>query len=263
MNRWTFRPLLAVCVVALAATVASARVDLRFAPPDTTVEVGADCRMSILLDAPLEIRTIDVNVTYDTTVVRSLGGGAGTLYTDSGIFTFQGFEEDTLGHWHGYAILMGAGLFIQGPGELFYWLFEGLAEGTTPIIAVEAYLSTTDGSWFEDVVLPQARVTVGDPLSSVIDVPLLRKGLDLWPNPFNPRTFLSFDLQDPGYARLSVYDLRGRELVVLHDGATPSGGSTFVWDGTDRGGRPQPGGQYVFRLVTGDDVRTAKATLVK
>jgi hypothetical protein len=165
----------ALALVCFAAAGAQAQVQLRFDPPDTTVAVGQPCRMSIVLDDTLRIRTIDVTVDYDTTVVRSLGGGAGTLYTSSGVFTFQGFEEDVPGQWHGYAVLMGAGLYIQGPGELYYWEFEGLIDGRSPVTTVSVYLSTTDGSWFESVELPGAQVTVGaGPTSSVDDLPGVR-----------------------------------------------------------------------------------------
>ena len=53
----------------IVAGPASAQVDLRFAPDDTTIAVGDTLRMSIMLDQVIDVRTIDVDVTYDTTVV--------------------------------------------------------------------------------------------------------------------------------------------------------------------------------------------------
>ena len=251
-----------VALTVATASVANAQVDLRFDPSDTTIAVGDNCRMSIMVDAALEIRTIDVHVTYDTTVVRSLGGGAGSLYTDSGVFTFAGFEEDTLGHWHGYAILMGAGLFIQGPGELFYWNIEALADGTTPITAIEVYLSTTDGSWFDDVLLPATTVTVGS-ASPVGGIPPLQNSLDLWPNPFNPRTRVSFELPFTGWVNLSVFDVSGRRVAELLNGAANAGPLTAEWAGCYSDGRAAPGGTYLFRLDGPHIHSVTKGVLVK
>jgi hypothetical protein len=244
------------------AGTAAAQVDLRFDPPDTTIAVGDTLRMGIMIDQVIDVRTIDVNVLYDTNIVKSLGGGEGSLYTDSGIFTFAGFEEDTLGHWHGYAVLMGAGLFIEGPGELFYWEFEGLAEGVTPIIAAEVYLSMTDGSWYSDVILPYATVRVGE-ISHSPDVPPVKTGLNLWPNPFNPRVSLGFDLAAEDWVRIEVYDVQGRRVAALYDGIAPAGPFTATWDGRDQQGHAAPGGVYLFRLVTPRRTAFTRGVLLK
>lgn len=242
---------------------AAAQVELRFSPPDTTIQPLSAMRMSVMIDEDIEIRTIDINVTYDTTIVASLGGGAGRIYTDSGLFTFQGFEEDTPGHWHGYAVIMGAGLFVAGPGELFYWDLAGLQEGVSAITAVEIYLAATDGSWYEDVALPPTTVTVDDPLSAVQSPPGLQPIPRLSPNPFNPRTEFSCDLTDAGWTRLAVFDLGGRRVATLHEGLAPAGRFSRSWNGRDASGRSQPGGVYFFRLETSHGIRSTKGILLK
>ncbi len=266
MNRWlvSIRPLLLGTVLVLAAVGSVfAQVHLSYSPADTTLAPGQPGRLSIMVADTLEIRTIDVTVTYDTTVVRSVGGAAGKLYTDSGIYTFQGFEEDTLGTWHGYAVLMGAELFIEGPGELYTWDFEGLAEGVTPVTTVSVYIATTDGSWFEDVTLPGTTITVHDPLSAVDNPPALQGRLELSPNPFNPLTTVKFNLDRDGPARLEVFDTRGRRVSVIHDGFSPAGPLAARWDGRDDAGRIQPGGVYLFLLRTGYGTARAKGVLLK
>lgn len=249
---------LAACLFAPAA---AAQVDLRFDPPDTNLTAGESCRLSILIDEPLEIRTIDVTVQYDPAVLGSLGGAKGQLYTDSGIYTFDGFEEETPGEWHGYAVLMGAGLFIQGPGELYYWDFEALADGATPLHTVSVYLSMTDGSWYETVLLPDGQVTVGD--SSA--VPELPSGapLRVGPNPFNPSTRLSFELLRSGPVRVTVHDAGGALVATLLDGIREAGLATVRWNGRDRAGRTAPSGMYLFRVESASGTRAAKGLLLE
>ncbi|HPF70111.1 MAG TPA: hypothetical protein PLQ13_05515, partial [Candidatus Krumholzibacteria bacterium] len=104
-------------LAALLAASAAQAVTLRFAPQDTVIAVGETGRLSVMIDEPITIRTIDVTVAFDTTYVTSLGGGAGTLYTTSGYQLFRGFEMLEPGVWHGYSIVLGAGLSLVGPGE--------------------------------------------------------------------------------------------------------------------------------------------------
>ncbi len=251
-----------VCVI--EAQAVEAVVNLRFSPADTVIMAGKTGRLSIFVDdIDANVRTIDVHVTYDTAVVTSLGGGAGALYTDSGFFVFQGIENDVPGEWHGYAIVMGSTDFLEGPGELFYWEFSALADGVSPIIAVVADVAAGDGTYYPDVSLNPTTIIVGDPLSAVDNIPQQPARLMVWPNPFNPRASLLVDMPQTGLAQVSVYDLRGRKLIVLHDGQLSQGESTFVWDGRDSTGQPQSTGQYFFRLLTETGSLVTRATLIK
>ncbi len=251
------------CVLLLTAAAALAQVHLRFDPPDTQLAVGESGRLSIRIDEMLEVRTLDVVVDYDTTVVRSLGGAEGTLYTDSGIFTFAGFEEDEPGTWHGYAVLMGAGLFVQGPGELYHWDFETLANGICPVTAVQVSLSMTDGSWYEDVLLSDGKVTVGSGSGTDPRVPAVTSGLRVAPNPFNPRTWIHFELDRSGPARLEVLDLRGREVAVLADRVLSAGPQKVEWSGRAANGRAVPSGIYLFRLRSSGKVHWQRGVLLR
>jgi hypothetical protein len=254
----------AVSLFLLAGIVpAYAQITLRFSPPDTTIMPASVGRLSVMLDDAIDIRSINIVVTYDTTIVKSIAGEVGALYTDSGFFTFQGFEEDTLGEWNGYAVLMGSGLAIYGPGELFWWDFETLAEGVTPVISLAADISDINGDWYADVSLDSTTIIVGDPLSGVHDVPDLRGDLRLYPNPFNPRTEIFFDLDRSGWVELAVYDVRGHQVMVLHDGTAQAGQFKSSWNGLDSSGLAQPGGVYLFRMSTPAGRSVTKGVLLK
>ena len=83
------------------------------------------------------------------------------------------------------------------------------------------------------------------------------------PNPFNPRTVLSFDLARPARATLAIYDIRGMLVRRLLDQELPAGRHEAVWDGRDDGGRGAASGVYLARLQTGGEVRERKLTLVR
>ena len=80
-----------------------------------------------------------------------------------------------------------------------------------------------------------------------------------WPNPFNPRTTFELRLTvDLASARLRVYDLRGRLIETLHDGALAAGKHRFGWQP-----RQVASGVYLYRLEGGDQVVTGKVVLAK
>lgn len=252
-----------VLVPVLMALPASAQIDLRFDPPDTNLQIGQTCRVAVRIDTDLAIRTIDVVAAYDTTVLRSIGGEPGAVYTDSGIYLFDGFDYPAPGQWHGYAVPMGAGTYVQGPGELYVWEFEAIADGASPITTIDIHVALADGTWPEDITLPDGQVTVGGP--SAVELPPApgTGGLQIGPNPFNPSTGLYFELFRDGPVRLTVYDAHGRRIAVLLDGPASAGPVTVRWNGRDRSGRAAPSGLYFFRLESASGARTAKGVLLE
>jgi uncharacterized membrane protein len=83
------------------------------------------------------------------------------------------------------------------------------------------------------------------------------------PNPFGPRTTLSFSLANSGPARVSVYDLAGRQVAVLADRSFDAGQHEVTWDGTGPDGRSLANGVYLVRLQGDGQVRQARVTLVR
>ncbi len=83
------------------------------------------------------------------------------------------------------------------------------------------------------------------------------------PNPFNPKTTLSFRLPAEQDVRLAIYDARGRLLDELLAGTLSAGEHQVVWEGQDRQGRSMPSGVYFYRLDTNQGPLTGKAVLLK
>jgi hypothetical protein len=83
------------------------------------------------------------------------------------------------------------------------------------------------------------------------------------PNPFNPRTALSFTLPRAGRVMLEIFDIAGRRVKVLASSSLPAGVHELVWDGTDDRGGQVASGAYLGRLVTDDGVARVKMQLVR
>lgn len=84
-----------------------------------------------------------------------------------------------------------------------------------------------------------------------------------YPNPFNPRTVIAFELDAAGPAALRVFTLDGRSVRVLRLGDLPAGPHRAEWDGRDESGKPAAAGTYVVRLDTPAGTRSRSVTLVK
>lgn len=84
-----------------------------------------------------------------------------------------------------------------------------------------------------------------------------------FPNPFNPKTTVQFNLAAPGFAQLGVYDAQGRLLRVLVAAELPAGPQAVTWNGTDALGRPVASGVYFIRLRAGSEEFSQKIVLAK
>lgn len=103
------------------------------------------------------------------------------------------------------------------------------------------------------------KTAVGDPGAT----PAVHRLLGAWPNPFNPRTEVRFELASTTRVRVRVHDVRGRLVRTLTDELLPSGQHQVIWDGTDRSGRRVASGTYYLRLEADDRVETRKVSLLK
>lgn len=79
-----------------------------------------------------------------------------------------------------------------------------------------------------------------------------------YPNPFNPSTTISFDLPENSNVRLIVYDVLGREVAQLVNGAREAGYHSATWDASI-----MASGVYFARFTVTDasgNVRLNKVT---
>ena len=80
----------------------------------------------------------------------------------------------------------------------------------------------------------------------------------LYPNPFNPSTEVSFSLPIDNHVKLSAYDVRGKEVDVIFEGAQSVGQHSYTWNASSL-----PSGVYYIRLQAGTMVTSQKALLIK
>ncbi len=124
-------------------------------------------------------------------------------------------------------------------------------------------LGTAAGGWYG---LPLDCGSVGTeppPSSDPESVPARLRLLPAVPNPFNPRTRISWEQDRPGQVTVSVYDLAGRLVTTLTDESHTKGRHTETWDGLDSRGRGAAAGTYLVRITQGDDHDALSVTMTK
>ncbi|MBT7097766.1 hypothetical protein HN937_10360, partial [Candidatus Poribacteria bacterium] len=82
-----------------------------------------------------------------------------------------------------------------------------------------------------------------------------------YPNPFNPETWIPFDLAEAGPATVTVYDAVGRAVRRIDLGYTTAGSHrtrdrAAYWDGRNDAGEPVASGAYVAEFSSGSVSQT-------
>ncbi|MBN2103814.1 T9SS type A sorting domain-containing protein [bacterium] len=107
-------------------------------------------------------------------------------------------------------------------------------------------------------------ITVYSPLSITMDnLPEATEMKKAYPNPFNPKTFISYQLSKDTRVEISVFDLLGRRLRTLHDGPQFAGSYQVYWSGTNENGINVPSGAYIIRMQTDRITQVQKVLFMK
>lgn len=84
-----------------------------------------------------------------------------------------------------------------------------------------------------------------------------------FPNPFNPNTYIRFDLPQQSRVHLIVYNLLGQKVRTLVNGVQDAGFREILWDGKNDAGVSVSSGVYLYRITSERFVKTRKMMLLK
>lgn len=84
-----------------------------------------------------------------------------------------------------------------------------------------------------------------------------------YPNPFNPKTTIRYELAKDTQVSLRIFDASGRMVSVLVNGREDAGRKEVNWMGRDDAGRPLPSGIYFYRFEADGIVESQKMLLLK
>ena len=84
-----------------------------------------------------------------------------------------------------------------------------------------------------------------------------------FPNPFNSRTTIHYELPKQELVQIIIFDLLGHQVKRLVDGFRGAGVNSIVWDATNDHGQPVSAGIYIYQLKAGGFLQTRKMILLK
>ena len=147
------------------------------------------------------------------------------------------------GTWYNY--FAGDSIEVTNPNEAI------------PLLPGEFHIFTT-----KKLPTPETGLVVSD-VAVAGSGPHTFRLYDAWPNPFNPETRISFDLDLSSKVSLKILDLLGREVRTLLQGRQQPGSFNLRWDGRDARGRDLPSGIYLISLQAGSRHLVKKVTLLR
>ncbi len=131
----------------------------------------------------------------------------------------------------------------------------GLAPGTYwwKVQAIDNLFAVSAFSVAKSFTVPVPKTAAGD---SVADFTNTREAIPKefalspnYPNPFNPSTRLNLNLPENGRVVAVVYDLKGQEVVRLHDAEMTAGYKFLDWDGRNAVGSVAGNGVYFVKVI--------------
>ncbi len=92
--------------------------------------------------------------------------------------------------------------------------------------------------------------------------------LQNFPNPFNPETWIPFQLKEEAEVVIRIYNVKGELVRVLSIGPKPAGSylskeKSAFWNGKNRSGEAVANGLYFYTFKAGDFTASRKMILVK
>ena len=101
-----------------------------------------------------------------------------------------------------------------------------------------------------------------------IGKPKLTQLLQNFPNPFNPETWIPYQLSEDSLVSLSIYDTTGKLIRTLPLGYQSAGfynsrGRAAYWDGRNETGESVASGIYFYQLTTPSFHQTRRLVIIK
>ncbi len=230
--------------------------------------------------------TIADGMHYSAFFVRAMTASPGVFFDsapDSGYSVDNLVPATPQGLFVAYSGVSGNSLSWQESPDSDFMHFK-IYRGTTPDFAIDpgaASHLTTGTDWIDtsggfgdyyrisavDFSGNESPVTdTLDTQVSGVDDDLLPRATALhpvYPNPFNPRTTISFAMVKAGHAKVSIFDVSGRFVQTILEQDLAGGTHEVVWQGTDSDGRALASGVFFARLEADGFVGTQRMVLVR
>ena len=215
--------------------------------PEVKAHLGDELRLPILIDNANGLFAGGLILRYDPNVLKAEDVLAGAL--SSGTYWKANVQEEGV-----VRIAFASEEEIRGSGTLFEVRMKSVGEGDSEIKIERADLFMNWGMRVEGGLV---RVIPGETVL-----------LPNYPNPFNPETWIPFQLAKEADVVIRIYDVRGNLIRTLDLGRLCAGyytsrSSAAYWDGRNEIGERVASGVYVYQMVVGDKGFVRRMVILK
>jgi FlgD Ig-like domain/FG-GAP-like repeat len=147
------------------------------------------------------------------------------------------------------------GVVIASTADTTY-IDSGLSEDTYEYCLTAVYSDSLESTPCETVQIFVTPITEDDAPGSSIN-------LTNYPNPFNPATTITFQLEESARANLQIYNCTGQLIKTFAYNVYPAGISSLEWDGYTDSKLPAASGIYFISLKVNNSVISRKMLLLK
>lgn len=147
-----------------------------------------------------------------------------------------------------------------------------ISSGATPVQSAQYFnLHSTVGQVFSSRTVKDSIYNLTSGFLGIINVkvteveqptdvanPVKYRLYQNYPNPFNPETTIQFDVSSPTKVVLKVYDLLGREVIILVDALHQPGVYKITFDASNLAS-----GMYFYQIQMNDFVAVKKMVLLE
>ena len=104
-------------------------------------------------------------------------------------------------------------------------------------------------------------VSVEEMVEFISQIPI--EFLKNYPNPFNPRTTISFAIAEPGKAKVEIFNIKGQKVKTLLNKHLKGGKHSVIWNGTDNSNKKVSSGVYFYQVSVNNEQKVKKMLMLK
>jgi len=229
------------------------------------VQIGEELEISVIAEQVADLYTYSFEVSYDTSGLKLINQ-AGIAATEGDFLKrntgktpslFLTREENTR-----TLIVAGsvtgevAGVFGSGEVARLHFQIISDAPGTISLSNI-----LVNDHTFKQNLLPSQKLVLRA-------VPRQTAAIRNYPNPFNPETWMPFQLAEDAQVTIQIYNISGELIRSVSLGQKPAGyyvtrSQAAYWDGRNQSGEFVASGVYFYRLQAGKLVAIQKMILLK
>ena len=204
-----------------------------------------------------------LSITLSQQDAAELASFGGELVDDRVVVTWSTVSQTNNAGWRVLRSVDGesyepVGEFVQGAGT---------ADALLNYTMEDAVLPAVDKVYYQ---LEQVDLDGSVTRSSAVEVLLGARmplptefATNVYPNPFNPSTTISYDLPNEALVSIVIYDAIGQEVRRLVSEQTAAGRYRTQWDARDNQGRAVGSGVYIAKVEAGSFSSSQKMLLLK